>query len=505
MITTIWLHDADLGDAVAQIPWVADGVRSDELEVVDVLLRIHEVDVKLAKQVAAFSWLTDEVNDAGRQTLYVLLEADPELARRVAAYQWVTDDVELYELEAIILALLGIGRKMPELASHVVASTWFADDVTSSELFILSFVDINIDSEPEISRNLLSLLENQQAVGLISNERALIDLTSILGHGYELALKVVEYVNALPGDLGLYLLDSLANLPVTTGALGRLAAEPWFDDGLSEEEAAFAITLKHIASDSPRLYTELLQARFIQTRTISLPLAGDVNIWIVQNAPFDPAEDLLTIIEDTARITEEFLGVPFPTTDIILLVVVPDAAGYGTGGQHHGTHMMLTRLVGEVLSLPHETGHYYFIHKPHWLQEGGAQFVAAYVNHRNGIQNLDERKIEVERHVQSCVDEGIENIQDVTYRIVQLKILPGGCAYAMGENFLLSMFQLMGEEAMSAALSELYVSSREGRQAGERGRGLTEDEIYSAFVEHAPPESHEEFRDLYRRLHGSTP
>ena len=49
LITTIWLHDADLGDAVAQIPWVADGVRSDELEVVDVLLRIHEVDVKASE------------------------------------------------------------------------------------------------------------------------------------------------------------------------------------------------------------------------------------------------------------------------------------------------------------------------------------------------------------------------------------------------------------------------------------------------------------------------
>ena len=84
----------------------------------------------------------------------------------------------------------------------------------------------------------------------------------------------------------------------------------------------------------------------------------------------------------------------FPTTDIILLVVPNDA---GIGGGHHGTHMVLTRWLGNVNNIPHETAHYYFFFNfgQVWFREGAAQFVEAYVNDRKGVEDLADRMAEV--------------------------------------------------------------------------------------------------------------
>ena len=90
-----------------------------------------------------------------------------------------------------------------------------------------------------------------------------------------------------------------------------------------------------VVYDDPRLYAELLHSRFSLSRTISLPLAGPVNLWVFQNAPFPEDENALAAMEDSARITEAFLGTPFPTTDVIMLSVVQDAEGYNVGVGNH--------------------------------------------------------------------------------------------------------------------------------------------------------------------------
>ena len=55
---------------------------------------------------------------------------------------------------------------------------------------------------------------------------------------------------------------------------------------------------------------------------------------------------------------------------------------------------------------------------------------------------------------------------------------------------------------MSSALRELHLLGEDNSQS--EGRANTEDEIYYVFLQHNPSERVEEFRDLYRRLHGAT-
>ena len=134
-------------------------------------------------------------------------------------------------------------------------------------------------------------------------------------------------------------------------AADRLKAQQWFADGLDDDEAALVVTLYSIIYTSPELYNDLLDVQYTQHKTVSVPLAGNVNIWVIENGPPPPDEDLLATIEDTIRITEGFLGVAFPRTDVILLVVNGHTVTVG----HYGTHMVLKRFYGVVYSVPHET------------------------------------------------------------------------------------------------------------------------------------------------------
>ena len=244
-------------------------------------------------------WLEDPPGDDYADVAGLLVELwvrDSDLGDAVAGLPWVLDRVDGDEA-AVLSGLRDIAVTDPELGKRIVGFPWFDDRVT---------------------------------------------------HGRR-------------GNLHAYVLRSLSRL-VTSGAdiMGQLAARPWFADGLDREEAALVVAFGHVANRSPTLYQDLLHAHFTQARTVSLPLAGDVNIWVFQNAPFPQEEDLLTVIEDTARISEGLLGAPFPTNDIILLVVDRSDKHYSVGSGHFYTYMRLIRSSGKVRHLPHETAHYYF-------------------------------------------------------------------------------------------------------------------------------------------------
>ena len=66
------------------------------------------------------------------------------------------------------------------------------------------------------------------------------------------------------------------------------------------------------------------------------------------------------------------------------------------------------------------------------------------------------------------------------------------CDLVMGEHFLISLILTLGEQAMSSALGELYVTHQT------TWRPPSEEEIYPAFLKHTPPELESEFRPLAR-------
>ena len=590
----IWLRDAELGDEIASLPWLADGVDHTESFVLRSFLVLALADIELTKSAASLPWLADEVTEDDRHLLHYLEDfasQDIELTRLVLGFNWLKADTleggqwrrvlrELQEITAIdtelarltARSLSSVGRVTDDevqavyfmkkvaqtdlnLARTAATLPWMADGVTENEwetlwaLSIVASIDLDLartvitlpwltDGVTENEVNPIFILGGIASIdldmartvitlpwvldGLTVNEwRMFSNLKWIASEDLDLASQVLNLTSevlTLPWvegnwdrDLNQYLRLALTQIAASQGAdaFSQMTAQTWFADGLSEEEAALIVTLRTFNNYESSPYQDLLKNHYTQTRTVSLPLAGEVNIWVVQANPFPPDEDLLTIIEDTARISEEFLRVPFPTADIILLVVSADY-GLSAGiysGIHLGAHMKVTRyggFEGEVPSIPHETAHYYFgdvLAGPGWFFEGGAEFIEAYFNNLTGVQDINHRRNEVSERVQNqCIDHrAFENIRHLTYA----GVYSVGCLYSMGENLFLALLETMGEEALRSALHELSLLSFD--QETHLSTALEEDQIYRVFLEHTPPGRKEEFRKVYRRLHGGPP
>ena len=79
----------------------------------------------------------------------------------------------------------------------------------------------------------------------------------------------------------------------------HLFAQPWYRDGLTAEETASIVPLPSTIQNAPQqrilapgLYSSLVESNFVQRKTVTLPLAGQVNIWVFQNTPFSTGDDM---------------------------------------------------------------------------------------------------------------------------------------------------------------------------------------------------------------------
>ena len=99
----------------------------------------------------------------------------------------------------------------------------------------------------------------------------------------------------------------------------------------------------------------------------------------------------------------------------------------------------------------------------------------------------------------ACYEQGIPSLLELDRREgFYLDESPLRCTYVFGEYFFLSLFQLLGKEALSSALKEMH-NRFTLTELDVRLRGK---DIYLIFLNHIPPGKTEEYRDLFRRLHG---
>ena len=497
-------RDAELANMVANLPWLSEDIIEDEQwRTLDALSRIAVKDTGLANMVANLPWFSDDITQEEQRALSGLGSADADLASIVADLPWFSDDISQEE-QWVISDLNDIASTDAKLANMIANLPWFSDGITKDERGTLDALGDIAYKDAELANMVANLPWFSD--GITKDERQTLGaMNNIAGIDRDWASQLALSMNnrTRARDLEFYVTASLGWIAREgPDALGRLTSQSWYADGLSDEEFALVSILGGGDIRKTNLYDSLLGSHFIQTRKISLPLAGDVNIYVVENDP--PSiqdEDLLTIIEDAARISEGFMQVPFPTSDIILLIAGHE---YGLGSAHRGTFITLQPVSWDtVYVVVHETAHYYFNHFPfdaYWLVEGGANFIASYFEDRIGVQSMATNKTEVSVYVQDiCIRNGLENIRHLTYLfdLVYLSASwPPRCVYLMGEHFLINIFETIGEDAMSAALRELYLQSYDSGQAAD------EEAIYNAFLKHTPDDKKEDLRDLYRKLHG---
>ena len=489
-LTRIWLLDADLADAVARLPWLEDGADSVEASVTRDMARLARADTDIARMTASLAWLADEPTVWEReaiQSLAYLASPDPQLAESILGLPWFSDDITEMEVDALD-DLTGISSTNLELAKRIISSSKFADDISeveSSTLYRLKRIGLR---DPELAAHW--------------GEYAINESGPLVLHGINTILYAMDREYDLYDSSDYY--DDY-DLNVEDDWWGRLTAQPWFADGLDKEEIASVYVLRFIANSSKlgKLYNDLVKTPFIQSATVSLPLAGEVNLWAFQTQPFDPRQDLLPRLEDSVRILEEFMGVPFPVTNVILAVpIIGPEVDHGIGGgAHWGKFITVTRYEpgpSDWEAIYHEVAHYYFRFGPPWLVEGGAEFMWMYIReNRDGLGDIENQHSGASLRLQeNCYSRGIRSLQQLNELQSSEPDLQTTCHYSLGAYFLLSLYKTLGEEATSAALRDLYLLSQ-----SEGSAAVTEEEIYQAFLRNTPPGLEDEFLALYREFH----
>ena len=145
---------------------------------------------------------------------------------------------------------------------------------------------------------------------------------------------------------------------------GLLSEMPWITDGLDAEEIAFITTLLDLRGISSSLFGEYLESHHTRSGTVTLSVSGKMRLWAFQKTSF-PQDDDSIETEEAIRGTEEFLGLPFITNDIIVSIL---AEGHRETGELHpavylGSLIHLARESGQAIRkshIYHEVGHYFF-------------------------------------------------------------------------------------------------------------------------------------------------
>jgi len=366
-------------------------------------------------------------------------------------------------------------------------------DTKKLYLYLLFYIAADMKEHPREPEFLLDL--PQSVRDLMADRRTAPRLVQIAYKNVEMALVAAEHVHGLRGDLPFYVLGNIAGIGLPTRGGQRysdqLRNRAWFADGLTEEEAALIAALPSPHS-YPEFYGDLLRTHHTRTRTITTPLTGEIKIWVFKDAPFSARLNWLGPIEDTIRYLEDLLGIPMPTREVIVLVV--SAKREGPRPSTHGPASGAVSMREERYdAIHHEVAHYYFTTGPIWFSEGGATFAEIQLRNRLGINSSDLRRARLD-HCRN--DEGVENLAHYNSHSFGLDRL---CAYALGDEFIQTLFDTIGEREVGAALGEISRVAREGRDADML---ITEEVIHDIFLEHTPGHLRDQLTAIYNRLHG---
>ena len=88
--------------------------------------------------------------------------------------------------------------------------------------------------------------------------------------------EIAVLVTTVPDQTGRLIEAVLQQIQLPLSAWGRFLEQPWFH-GLTEDEAALIVK----PADSEDVFRDLLQGGHVRSDTISLPLAGEVDLFAV--------------------------------------------------------------------------------------------------------------------------------------------------------------------------------------------------------------------------------
>ena len=403
-------------------------------------------------------------------------------------FPWVQDGLTGFE-RPTLFDLRGIEGSHPEIAQVVLNFPWLADGITDDERRTVSFIRALADQDTSFAMLLVGL---PWMAGEIGRYEPLVvrELWSVAREDLNVATSIANLLS-LEGPLRGIHRDFVYSLRSVferdQGRYELLIGQSWLQDGLTEEEIALVVVLPSVVA-SDQLFGDFIEGAHVQSETLSLDLAGEVTLFAVSRTPLRPEGDMLEGMRFGVDALEDFMGAPWPKTDVIALV---EPELYPPSGSNSGSHIVLTNTARILLY--HELAHFYFGgNVPFWLSEGAAVFFSFYTLQLTGSESLLAYYDSAHTNV-GCARYGVTNVQEWN-EASQSGSPPTICAYEIGARFVIGMYEYLGHEVVSSSMRELSSESP--------GSRASEEQIYLSFLSNTPPPKQDDFRDLYLCLHG---
>ena len=487
--------DTTVPSRLATYPWLDDGVADIELEYIVSAMDFHGEFYPIAPETVHAiiqnsgleSSSLEDVMGAFGDFREVVRASDSvyngDLTPEVASMPWLLDGIERFEgwwLSEYAWLLRELDEENEELARSVLARPWARDDITREEI-----------EWTHQFRRLLEITTGQTRENSLQ-----------LGDAVWFRQKIGGLEANVIGRLGQLALDGDT----------EIIQNNLFGDKDNESGLVLLLALLDAQLRSRYQYQDLLEQHHIAQRTLNLPLAGDVELYVVRHTEFPDSDPTLNLMEQVMVQLEDFMGVPFPRNPAIILIMEPSSRG-GETPQFGAAHSISTYIVASPprynpdfhLAVFHEMSHMYWgghNGAPPWWNEGAAGFLPDIARDALGHETLAERHEQLLWDTRrECWHRGVKDIstfyhlQRTQPHVAQDR---GICHYALGEIFLVEMYLLLGHDVTSAAMRQLYVDARNSVWLNP----ITDQQIYDAFRANTPDDKVDEFRKLFLRLHG---
>ena len=446
--------NAKVAASVVSMGWVADGIGETEVNVIEELVYLTDGDPNVASSVVSLGWVQDGVDDVEAEALGWLNNfGSSEIASLVVSLGWMEDGIEEIEVKALEqLSYIDYGDS--EVAFSVASLGWVKDGVIAVEVRTLEQLAYIGNGDAEVASTVVSL--DWVRDGIESLDVKLVEELSYLANGDAEAARRIAGMPFLetiePSDVSAVM--SLARLAsFTPEAFVLVMSHAAIREGISNDQTPVVATLYGVAKNNPGLVDILFDESkvSIEKRTITLPLAGDVDLDIIRTAP--GAASSMDLLEHSVRRIEEYMGTPFPRRHVSILY----ENAVGAGGKNFGTHIAIlpeadvddeNELDRTVIA--HEVAHYYWGGNKSWIDEGGANFLELQ-RPSMGTSPKDATA--------SVSDPPCGNVSDIAEFENLENDIDTVCEYSLGERLFVDLYLVLGVERFREGFRTLYLSS----------------------------------------------
>ena len=519
------LGEREVFQALLEKPWLQDDYASTEYAIIEEVFLIGLWDAAAALRVLEMPFMETPEGQGGA-TAAVLGILHDQLTQdqgtqalqgsaaveQLSALLELTGDITNEQLGAV--ALKDLGMRIPDARSAVEALPWIQDGIDPSEQWAV--IVLRREALRAVGMEAFRVVLTKPWVqdGLESSE--LDAFATIFRHANYMhetkneaaAMKIL----AMPFLDKLDEMDLLAlrSLSLQWDKLPQILAHPGLGSGITDDLTDIVAIIARYQL-TPDYWKILLDSRqtVVKRRSITLPLAGEVALSVVW--PGGPSADLqaswtLDRVEHAVRTQEAFMGLPFPTPHVVLLVAEDPVSKLGGNGDKDGLPRISPIHYTDQRLTYHEVAHGYWHGSGGgwlaWISEGGATTLEmASMAARYGSAMPEP--------LNSC---SLANTMNELENDILLGRYPGGevyassCLYHLGTGMFLDLYHRLGYEAFRQGFAELNLRVRDPETPGEcEERHVTYCLLREAFVTNAAaPQDAQTAEEIINRRYWGT-